>query len=61
MIAVSGPHGAVRISAVETMAACLVGSGRKVRGGKLGASALGDVGVREVRFKLECFQLQHLS
>lgn len=46
---------------METMAACLVGSGRKVRGGKLGASALGDVGVREVRFKLECFQLQHLS
>ena len=43
--------------------ACLpawCGGGRRVPGGKLGANALDDGGVREVSSKLEYFQLLHL-
>lgn len=43
------------------MPACLVGVERRVPGRKPGASALGDLGVREVGSKLECFQFRPLS
>lgn len=44
---------------METTPACWVG--RQEKGGRQEAGALGDLGLREVGYKLECFQFLYLS